>query len=326
MIKILWDLEQGSNEWFELRKTRISATDAYDLLNEKPIEQILADKQADTFAGSFATERGHLLEDEARKLYADYNEVEVKQAGAIINDKFPNALCSPDGVLEEGLIEIKCFGKEHHEDAIENLDAHLVAQINFQLLISERPWVDFVSYNPEENDLDKAFNIQRIYPDEELQQKLKELLLNPTTLDSSIEKDALALCEVQNELVKLDDTLKQQLELREQLNMQIENLKDKLKRNTHGKVKKVVQLGESTLDLSIYDTHKIVVENENEVLDEYKKKVEIPDAFVENGKIYRREINTKLVNNLVKAGKSIPEGFIDKGTRNIRLKFNGKAI
>ena len=329
MIKILWDLKQGSKEWLDFRKTRISATDAYDLLNGKSINQILKEKQNSTFAGNEATERGHTLEPEARKIYAELSQVTIKEAGGIINTDFPQCWVSPDGVImeENGLIEIKCFEKTHHEQAIQSLDSHLISQCQFQLLISQRDFVDFVAYCPEEEDINDAFVIHRILPDPEIQAKLRTLLSQDSITPEEVNNDGLQIITLQRELQNYENRLAQEFEDYQNKKQQLEDIKTKLKSQTKGKLKTVLtdDLG-NTLDISIYDSDKITCVNPSIVSEEYTSEEEIPNAYVKQGKIYQRVPNTQLVKNYFKAGKSLPEGFENHPTRNIRLKFNGKAI
>lgn len=327
-VEILWDLEQGSDEWHEFRKDKISGTNAYDLINGMSIQDIIKSKSGGgNFSGSFATERGHLLENEARQLYRDLNNANVREAGAIINDKYPVAMYSPDGVImdEKGLIEIKSFLHDHHEDLHENLDAHVYDQMQFGLFISEREYIDLVQYNPDEKDISKTFYIQRFYPDPEIFKKFEDALLNPYD-DACIEETALTLIKLEQQLQEQTDQLKSQLEIRDALNNQITELKQRLKESTKGKISKKILLGKNTLSLNIHDTVKISVEDPSKVEDEYMSKQEVSGGFVSNGKIYQKIPNPKLVQNLVKAGKSLPKGFAQKTSRTISIKFNGKTI
>lgn len=325
MITTLWDLEQGSEEWRDLRKTKISATDAYDLLNGMSISDILQRKQESNFTGSYYTQRGHELEETARQIYQETFDEEVKTAGAILNDKYPNALCSPDGIIPDGLIEIKSFTHKHHKELAENSDAHVLAQIQFQLLISERKFVKLVQYNPDEEDFDKVFIVKKILPDPEIQEKLKKLLVQ--TSDNSLEDKALTITKLEQEVLAYESQFAEQLSDYQSKKAQLEELKQELKTQTTGKISKTYtdDLG-NTLGISIYDRHSIQVSDPSKVQDEYTSLEEIEDAFVQNGKIYRKTPNTKLVQNQVKLGKSLPEGFIDKTSRTISIKFNGKAI
>ena len=330
MIKILWDLRQGSQEWLDLRKNKISATDAYDLLNGKSIDQILKEKQNSTFAGNGATERGHLLEEQARDIFKSLHpELSIKEAGAILNDDFPNALISPDGVINNGmaLLEIKSFEKSHHEDIIKNLDPHFLAQIQMQMLISECQFVEGIFFNPEEEDPKKAFVTQRFYADNEIQAKLRTLLSEDSITPEEVNNDGLQIITLQRELQNYENRLAQEFEDYQNKKQQLEDIKTKLKSQTKGKLKTILtdDLG-NTLDISIYDSDKITCVNPSIVPEEYTSEEEIPNAYVKQGKIYQRVPNTQLVKNYFKAGKSLPEGFENHPTRNIRLKFNGKAI
>lgn len=328
MVHILWDLKQGSEEWLEIRKSFITATDAFDLLNGVAIKDILSKKQnPSNFTGSRATDRGHLLEPEARNLYAELNNVDVREAGGIINSKYPNAWISPDGVVgEDGLIEIKSFEKNHHEDVIQNLDPHLIAQIQFQLFVSEREWVDFVAYNPEETDITKAFFVKRFYPDKEIHQKLNDLLSNQDE-DPLIEETALTILKLENELQQIPEQIQAQIKFYFDTKRQIESLKNTLKIQTKGKVQKTLKLGGNKLDLSIYDTNKVSVEDESLVPDEYTTTVQVDNITqTPDGKFYQKVPNTKLVSNLYKAGKSLPSGFKVKKSRTISIKFNGQSL
>ena len=330
MIKILYDLVQGTPEWLELRKGKVSATDAYDLLNGKSIDQILADKQNTTFTGNEATERGHLLERQAREIFQSLHpELSVKEAGAILNEAFPNALISPDGVINNGmaLLEIKSFEKAHHEEIIKNLDPHFLAQIQMQMLISECQFVEGIFFNPEEEDLDKAFVTKRFYPDPEIQSKLRTLLAQDSITPEEVNENGLQVIRLQQELETFENQLASQIEDYRLKKQQLEDLKTKLKTQTKGKLKTTLTDDEgNSLEISIYDTDKITCTDLSVVPMEYTSEEEIPDVYMANGKFYHRVPNTQLVKNYFKAGKSLPDGFENHPIRNIRLKFNGKAI
>ena len=325
MIEILYDLVQGSEEWNELRKTHISATDAYDLLNGVSIPDILQHKQENHSFTSSATERGHVLEHEAAKLYSDFYGIDLEQAGAILNSKYPNAMCSPDRLLPDGLLEIKGFELKHHEELLTESDPYVEAQVQFQLLISERAFVDLVQYCPEEPDLDKAFHVRRIYPDPEIQEKLKTLLTQ--TINQDLTQDVSEIINLEQQIQAFETRLGDELTQYQNQKQQLEILKQNLKDSTTGKISKTLELDGDKLSLSIYDTHRVVCTDPQNVPKDYLMEEEITEpCFARDDKIYRYIPNTKLAQNLLKAGKSLPTGFTDKPSRNIRIKFNGKAI
>ena len=169
-------LPQGSEEWLELRKKYVTGTSAIQILQGKTIDEvILAKNNAKPFHGNYYTKRGHDLEPEARHIYSEVYH-KVQQAGFILNDKYPKAAMSPDGIVEDNaLIEIKCFQPERHFKVYKNLDPSILAQIQFGLFVSERDWCDLILYNPDLDDLSKQFLVRRIEPIPETQQKFKEV-------------------------------------------------------------------------------------------------------------------------------------------------------
>lgn len=172
------DIEQSSPEWHFLRQNRITGTSAYNLLKTENIESVLDKlREQKPFNGNYYTRRGKILESEAREIYAEVNDIKVHEVGAIINSKYPRALSSPDGLVNfDGCIEIKCFKEKRHYEVYKNLDAHIIAQIQFLLFMSERQWCDLVLYNPDLSDLDGAFLVRRIYPDPEIHERFARLL------------------------------------------------------------------------------------------------------------------------------------------------------
>lgn len=170
------EIEQGTEEWLKVREGKVSATDAWSLLHGKSVDEILENKTNNSFKGNFWTKRGHILEDEAREIYSEVYEP-INTYGYVSNDKYPNAIESPDGVSAslKFQIEIKCFNEKRHFDVYKNLDSHIIAQIQFQLFISELEYCDLVLYNPDLSPED-AFLTRRIFPDKEIHAKFAELL------------------------------------------------------------------------------------------------------------------------------------------------------
>lgn len=325
-VQLINDFPQGSEAWHEFRKGKITGTSAWKLLaGQSPEDIIKESEQESTFGGNEYTKRGHVLEDEARKVYAEINGVEVSEVGVIVNDKYPNCSSSPDGLVgEDGGLEIKSFLPEHMDDVWKHLDNHIVAQIQFNLFISERQFWDLVLFNP---DLPpkEAYKTKRFYPDQEIFSKFRQALNSLD--DACVTETGLTLIKLEQELQARDEALKAQLQIREALNQQIAQIKQQLKDSTTGKVSKTIQMGEDKLSVSIYDVIKIDVEDESKVAEEYTLEVPLTNVVQhEDGTFYQRVPNPKLVQNLVKVGKALPEGFIQKNTRTIRLKFNGKAI
>lgn len=328
-VGYLLDLKQGTPEWIEFRKDKITATGAYKILQGESIKDILAEKEnTKDFFGNEYTERGHLLEDEARRLYEDLNSVDVVEVGAVINTKYPIYACSPDGLLlnENGGIEIKAFQEERQENVFKNLDPAIIAQIQFNLFITESEWWDWILFNPEVEDISKAYHCKRFYPDEEMFEKFRNAL-NSQNDDTEIQETALTILQLQSELQKVPEEIKAQIEDFQAKQAQIDELKQRLKEQTTGKIKKIVKLGEDTLDLSIYDSNRVSVEDPQLVPKEYTTQIKVDGVYLgPDGEFYKDEPNTKLVGNLYKTGKPLPKGFTVKTSRSISIKYNGKTL
>ena len=171
------EIEQGSPEWHHLRRNRITGTSAYKVLQGKTVDEVINSlKKQKSFHGNYYTQRGHVLEAEARDIYSQANNTEVHEVGAIINSKYPRTLVSPDGIVGlDGLIEVKCFQPKRHLKVYKTLDPAILAQIQFGLFVSEREWCDLLLYNPEMPDTKDCFLIRRIEPIPKTQELFKKL-------------------------------------------------------------------------------------------------------------------------------------------------------
>ena len=90
--------------------------------------------------------RGHEQEPFARELYENQYFVDVTNGGFF---DCGNCGCSPDGLVsDDGIIEIKSVISHVHYANIKRggVDPAYKWQIYFNLLKTEREWIDFVSY------------------------------------------------------------------------------------------------------------------------------------------------------------------------------------
>lgn len=99
-----------------------------------------------------AMARGIELEAEARDAYSFLRLCSVDEVGFIPHVSFPNCGASPDGLVgSDGLLEIKCpDNMEKHLDALRTGDhaKEYHWQLQHQLMVTGRTWVDAVSYDP----------------------------------------------------------------------------------------------------------------------------------------------------------------------------------
>lgn len=98
-----------------------------------------------------AMQRGIELEAEARDAYSFTNGVAVDECGFVPCESIIRCGCSPDGLIgDDGLLEIKCpASMAKHLDAL-RIGAHAHEyrwQLQHQLMVTGRQWVDAVSYD-----------------------------------------------------------------------------------------------------------------------------------------------------------------------------------
>lgn len=158
-------LEQRSPEWFAARAGVITASRIGDLLartktgpsaSRKNMITTLAVERltgacVETYTNA-AMQRGVELEQEALDAYAFETGVAVTPLAYAAHPTLPRVGCSPDGLVgSDGLVEVKCpsaMGK--HLDALQSA-AHADEyrwQLQHQLCVTGRDWVDAVSYDP----------------------------------------------------------------------------------------------------------------------------------------------------------------------------------
>lgn len=191
-MRIIKDLVQGSDEWFEIRSTRMTASHASEIGNKgnglktyiyKKVQEEFSTKKREMFSNKH-TDRGNKLEPIARSIYELKEGVTVEQIGiCIINDYLAD---SPDGLVgERGAIEIKCHDdKEHFRiiQAVKELqkkDSPLQKAIakkyrwqdQYLMHYMDKDWVDHISYNP---NFKKDLIIIRMFPDKEMIKSIKE--------------------------------------------------------------------------------------------------------------------------------------------------------
>lgn len=173
------DIVQLSDEWFELKKDKMSASHATaigacakgleTLCKEIALEMIGLKK--DNYTNS-DMDRGSEFEASGRMAYELERNVTIQEVGGITNELYPGTWMSPDGLIgEDGGAEIKARNDKKHFQLLIGDRGDLVPknQIQMSLLISGREWWDFVSFNP---NFEKPLFIERHYPDLKYHEKL----------------------------------------------------------------------------------------------------------------------------------------------------------
>lgn len=181
MIKYYNEIKQTSPEWFELRKGKLTASHAtaigangkgLETYAKKKVIELVAEKE-EIYTNSDML-RGIELEPFAAQYYEFETGLNTLECGFIENSKYKNCGCSPDRLIgEDGGIEIKARNNEKHFSLILGDEKEIpFNQIQMTLLVTEREWWDFVSYNP--NFAETPIFIKRIYPDLKYFEKLEK--------------------------------------------------------------------------------------------------------------------------------------------------------
>ena len=155
-----YDVEQNTDEWFTLRAGRLTSSKLgvimanYGKAFGEPakkyavniaVEQITGKPIASTYTNDHM-ERGHEQEPIARMLYEEEMFCEVDNGGFFGSDTLG---CSPDGLVNDcGAIEIKSVISSTHYATIkrQNVDPAYKWQCIGNLMLTDRDWLDFVSY------------------------------------------------------------------------------------------------------------------------------------------------------------------------------------
>ena len=158
--------EQGSVEWLMERVGMITASRFKDVMDftkaGKPgakrtaylweiVYERLTGKPA-YHAVSYAMERGTQLEGMARMAYESRTGAMVEQTGFCKHPTIYYAGGSPDGLCDDdGGVEFKCpINPQTHLNCwIEGMPEDHMAQVQGLMLIHDRKWWDFCSYNPD---------------------------------------------------------------------------------------------------------------------------------------------------------------------------------
>jgi len=163
MAQIL-TFEQRSPEWYAARRGVPTASEFGNIITPKKgeyaaaadtyinqlIDEVMRPDASQAFTGNRHTERGELLEDDARELYAFERELAPQQVGFILNDAGTLG-CSPDSLIGvAGGLEIKCPDGPTHVKWVRagGIPDEHKPQVHGSLIITGRTWWDFLSYCP----------------------------------------------------------------------------------------------------------------------------------------------------------------------------------
>jgi putative phage-type endonuclease len=156
-------MEQRTEEWFAARLGKVTASRVADVLAKiksgesasrknykmELVVQRLTNKVGESFTNA-AMEWGTEQEPFARMAYEAHAGTFVKEEGFVDHPTIEGFGCSPDGIVGEGLIEIKCPNTATHiETVLENkAPSKYIPQMQCQMACTGAKWCDFVSFDP----------------------------------------------------------------------------------------------------------------------------------------------------------------------------------
>lgn len=180
------DLIQGSDEWLKQRLGVISASEMKLIVT--PTLKIASNDKVRTHVFEIAAQRmlghvephyvsddmirGHDDEVEARMLYAKHY-APTQSVGFVTNDRWGFVIgYSPDDLVgEDGQIECKSRRQKYQVQTIarNEVPEEYILQLQTGLLVTEREWIDFVSYSG-----GQPLFVKRVFPDPKIQAAIVE--------------------------------------------------------------------------------------------------------------------------------------------------------
>ena len=175
-------MEQRTEEWFAARCGKVTASRVADIIaktksgpsasRENYLAQLVCErmtgKPAESYSNS-AMQHGTDTEPFARAAYEARMDILVTEVGFIDHPWITMSGASPDGLANEGMVEIKCPNTATHIDTLlsQTVPAKYITQIMWQMCSADRPWCDFVSFDPRLPERHQLF-IKRINYDPEM--------------------------------------------------------------------------------------------------------------------------------------------------------------
>jgi putative phage-type endonuclease len=156
-------MEQRTDDWFAARLGKVTASRVADVIAKTKtgygagranymadlVVERLTGQKASSFTNA-AMEWGTEQEPNAKAAYAAKTGILVEDVGFIDHPTVAMSGASPDGLAEEGLVEIKCPNTATHLEYIFDgkPPQKYVTQMQWQMACTNRPWCDFVSFDP----------------------------------------------------------------------------------------------------------------------------------------------------------------------------------
>lgn len=199
-------IEQRSEEWFEIRKGKITSSEIYKIMGKKDLSDTaktyLLEKVCEYFGGftepalGAALNWGTELEPVAIEHYEKLAKVKVNKASFIPAGEHYGG--SPDGLIgQEGIIEVKCPYKSSNHfkhglidsaEKFKDVAPGYYYQCVSNMICAGAQWCDFISFDPRVTEEYRMFIFRLELNEEEAKNILERVRLAVTYMES-LKKD-----------------------------------------------------------------------------------------------------------------------------------------
>jgi putative phage-type endonuclease len=182
-IEIDEEVEQGTEAWYAQRTGKMTGSRAVDIVKgpkgsytaarKNMIARLVCERMTGEREETYQSKEmqwGTDHEALARSVYEIVSDRDVQETGFINHPTIANFGGSPDGLVgDDGLTEIKCPGTATHLALLVggNVKREYIYQMQAYMLITNRKWCDFISYDPRLPD-SHCIYIKRIMRDEKM--------------------------------------------------------------------------------------------------------------------------------------------------------------
>jgi putative phage-type endonuclease len=156
------NIEQGSDAWKKIRAGKVTASRVKDIVattksgystsRDKYMTQLLLERLTNSVAESYSNDAmawGTEQEPFARAAYESKMGVLVDEVAFVNHPTIEQSGASPDGIVGEGLVELKCpMSHTHLEIILGGLDDQYKVQVNWQMACTGAKWTDLCSFDP----------------------------------------------------------------------------------------------------------------------------------------------------------------------------------
>jgi putative phage-type endonuclease len=162
---MMYDVEQRTQEWADLRIGRVTGSRIPDVMTvikkgeAAPRRDYRAELVCETLTKVSAEDTyqtpemrwGIANEPYAIALYETYNQVIVAPGGFHTHAQIDRFGVSPDGLVgDDGMVQVKCLKTANHLELVRTgqVPRDYFVQIQAELACTGRQWCDFVGYDP----------------------------------------------------------------------------------------------------------------------------------------------------------------------------------